>query len=1421
MLLCDGCDGGHHLFCLDPPLREVPEGDWYCQACVEQAVHEAKDDKGVTFGFEMGAETSLMAYKTKADAWKREYFGSAQSAGQHESASATPEVTDLELEKEYWRILGTPAHEQRLEVEYGSDVDSGAVGSGFPRMDTYLKCMRFIEQRWKKAAASTPHGKGGSKGEDPLFAHGLRTPLESGMPLEELLSQYARDGWNLNNLPKLPGSVLQHLDEDIKGVMVPWIYMGMCFSTFCWHVEDHNFYSISYLHCGDAKTWYGVPCDQADLFEATMRKLTPELFGKQPDLHLQMVTMFSPATLREHGVPVYRATQRANEFIVTFPSAYHGGFNNGFNCAEAVNFSTIDWLPWGSKSVASYRRYRKLPVFCHEALVVSLSETLADGDADARNETFDAEAAKRFLLPAMEQLRDEFARFEARVAASPVARRGPMREYEQFLQRGSGLTTANGAGLASTTRRSMASRMSARVASDACERDGESGDEHEDKAGMKRRKLSAKMASAPTPAGMNMRRPSRMVLWAGQAGRHEGLRCASCKQYCFLQAVACTRCALRQPTEAHRTVACAEHVAGMCKCDPEKHYTYLFRYSLADLDALVDRMRAKLRRVDDWTATVDGIVGLDVKQEAAAMETDEDVKTEVHRGKLAAEVLESLLSAGRELGGVSAARLDALQRSIDAASAWSERADAALNPSSDPQADTSVLHTPVVSLVSWSELCSLLSDAKQLAAEPRGLDRVQQLVASWSDSEPIVQRVLARVASIEHEEAADVSTFSLSSRSDANDARRVVVALDAENDLLRDVMDGLAEARARVSGVPVDVARRAAAALDRATAFLEVLSGANAMVAAAACRLAAADASDAVRVGEAECRALVDEADGLGLGRAVRKVELLRSLLRASQHGAEELAAALSDDRVSSAEELAALLARAQKLPILPSGADEIAARLGQCRAWEARAAELLRNGSAGASKPPLAEVEAFCYSADAQFVPSSSLLRRQLHGRVQDAKRWQQSVASLFLRPSGSRMALDTFFSRALARLRRDGASDVNGGVFQRWRTHCVCEQVLNDKAPVIPCRRCSRFFHPACVGLAASSRQQQQQFACSRCLDGASAPFVAPPDVFCSCRGPETLPMVCCDFCDEWYHGACVGMGEADMARVEAYRCPRCAVRQRVAYLDAALTSPATTPSLCDGRRPALARVRALLSQLSTQLVAEPAGARALVAYVEAVEGVVGEARAFAKRFTRAFSPASFAQMDASAEQQRVAAMLERLAALEVAPGTGKSDDDEEDRGSGGETEDDDVVASLCAIHWCLRACSLVLGCDHAPKYAHLVVLLDDARRIQQRTRTRQQQAAAAAPLELPPALRPPLAPSEYARIQHTVRDLVARAERWLRQVKMLEVEEWNVGKARRLRGEYADLVQFLELPAAEVKLVHDIASGSGSSSAADGVM
>lgn len=59
-------------------------------------------------------------------------------------------------------------------------------------------------------------------------------------------------------LSQARGSVLRFVREDvggrpITGLMVPWVYVGSCFSAFAWHIEDHGLYSINYNHMGAPK----------------------------------------------------------------------------------------------------------------------------------------------------------------------------------------------------------------------------------------------------------------------------------------------------------------------------------------------------------------------------------------------------------------------------------------------------------------------------------------------------------------------------------------------------------------------------------------------------------------------------------------------------------------------------------------------------------------------------------------------------------------------------------------------------------------------------------------------------------------------------------------------------------------------------------------------------------------------------------------------------------------------------------------------------------------------------------------------------------------------------------------------------------------------------------------------------------------
>ena len=42
--MCDGCEDEYHLFCLSPPLKDVPEGAWFCKLCVSEGRDESKSE---------------------------------------------------------------------------------------------------------------------------------------------------------------------------------------------------------------------------------------------------------------------------------------------------------------------------------------------------------------------------------------------------------------------------------------------------------------------------------------------------------------------------------------------------------------------------------------------------------------------------------------------------------------------------------------------------------------------------------------------------------------------------------------------------------------------------------------------------------------------------------------------------------------------------------------------------------------------------------------------------------------------------------------------------------------------------------------------------------------------------------------------------------------------------------------------------------------------------------------------------------------------------------------------------------------------------------------------------------------------------------------------------------------------------------
>ncbi|GAB2273203.1 hypothetical protein Dimus_008006 [Dionaea muscipula] len=188
--------------------------------------------------------------------------------------------------------------------------------------------------------------------------------------------QLGKSNWNLKQLSRLPLSVLRLLETPIPGVTDPMLYIGMLFSMFAWHVEDHYLYSINYHHSGASKTWYGIPGSAAMLFEKVVREhvYTNDILSIDGedgafDVLLGKTTLFPPSILLQHEVPVYKAVQKPGEFIITFPRAYHAGFSHGFNCGEAVNFAIGDWFPLGAVASRRYSHLNRVPLLPHEELV--------------------------------------------------------------------------------------------------------------------------------------------------------------------------------------------------------------------------------------------------------------------------------------------------------------------------------------------------------------------------------------------------------------------------------------------------------------------------------------------------------------------------------------------------------------------------------------------------------------------------------------------------------------------------------------------------------------------------------------------------------------------------------------------------------------------------------------------------------------------------------------------------------------------------------------------------------------------------------------------------------------------------------------------------------------------------------------------
>ncbi|XP_021235902.1 lysine-specific demethylase 4C isoform X2 [Numida meleagris] len=153
--------------------------------------------------------------------------------------------------------------------------------------------------------------------------------------------------WNIAHLNTILDVVGEDCGISIEGVNTPYLYFGMWKTTFAWHTEDMDLYSINYLHFGEPKSWYAIPPEHGKRLERLAQGFFPSSSHGCNAFLRHKMTLISPSILKKYGIPFDKVTQEAGEFMITFPYGYHAGFNHGFNCAESTNFATIRWIDYG------------------------------------------------------------------------------------------------------------------------------------------------------------------------------------------------------------------------------------------------------------------------------------------------------------------------------------------------------------------------------------------------------------------------------------------------------------------------------------------------------------------------------------------------------------------------------------------------------------------------------------------------------------------------------------------------------------------------------------------------------------------------------------------------------------------------------------------------------------------------------------------------------------------------------------------------------------------------------------------------------------------------------------------------------------------------------------------------------------------
>ncbi|KAK4876450.1 hypothetical protein RN001_012872 [Aquatica leii] len=108
-----------------------------------------------------------------------------------------------------------------------------------------------------------------------------------------------------------------------------------------------------------------------------------------------------------------------------------------------------------------------------------------------------------------------------------------------------------------------------------------------------------------------------------------------------------------------------------------------------------------------------------------------------------------------------------------------------------------------------------------------------------------------------------------------------------------------------------------------------------------------------------------------------------------------------------------------------------------------------------------------------------------------------------------------------------------------KKEKVYCICRTPYDETKFYVGCDLCNNWFHGDCVGITEESSKSMTEFICTECKRARDT-----QEIFCLCKQPydESQFYICCDSCQDWFHGRCVGILQSEAENIDEYVCPNC---------------------------------------------------------------------------------------------------------------------------------------------------------------------------------------------------------------------------------------------------------------------------------------